>query len=140
MGSNNQSLQSCWTCFSILSTCCFMLSSKIITDSSNRWTLIVIRITFCSSLRKGRFLLFLPTFTKWITISYMNDNKRDSVWGLGNYNKHFSMLMLCSTSVGNFDSPSYRAQVNVTYCMNGVSGRVFLGLHPFFAPKNGWNK
>ena len=23
------------------------------------------------------------------------------------------MLMLCSTSVGNFDSPSYRAQVNI---------------------------
>ena len=23
--------------------------------------------------------------------------------------------------------------------MNGTSGREFLGLHPFFAPKNGWN-
>ena len=23
--------------------------------------------------------------------------------------------------------------------MNGTAGREFLGLHPFFAPKNGWN-
>ncbi len=24
--------------------------------------------------------------------------------------------------------------------MSGTTGRKFLGLHPFFAPKNGWNK
>ena len=39
----------------------------------------------------------------------------------------------------NLYSPSCRAQVCVTFCMNVTAGREFLGLHPFFAPKNGWN-
>ncbi len=39
----------------------------------------------------------------------------------------------------NLYSPSCRAQVCVTFCMNGTAAREFLGLHPFFAPKNGWN-
>ena len=39
----------------------------------------------------------------------------------------------------NLYSPSCRALVCVTFCMNGTAGREFLGLHPFFAPKNGWN-
>ena len=38
--------------FQHLINCCFMLSLKIITDSSNKWTLIVVRLTFCNSLRK----------------------------------------------------------------------------------------
>ena len=40
---------------------------------------------------------------------------------------------------GNLYSPSCRALVCVTFCMNVTAGREFLGLHPFFAPKNGWN-
>ena len=39
----------------------------------------------------------------------------------------------------NLYSPSCRALVCVTFCMNVTAGREFLGLHPFFAPKNGWN-
>ena len=39
----------------------------------------------------------------------------------------------------NLYSPSCRAQVCVTFCMNVTAGREFLGLHPFFASKNGWN-
>ncbi len=48
----------------------------------------------------------------------------------------------------NLYSPSCRARRNavkgervrrVTFCMNGTAAREFLGLHPFFAPKNGWN-
>ena len=39
----------------------------------------------------------------------------------------------------NLYSPSCRALVCVTFCMNVTAGREFLGLHPFFASKNGWN-
>ena len=48
----------------------------------------------------------------------------------------------CETddSVAQSVTATSAKKIQDTYCMNGVSGRVFLGLHPFFAPKNGWNK
>ena len=43
-----------------------------------------------------------------------------------------------SFSFRNFYVPSCRALVCVTFCMNVTAVREFLGLHPFFASKNGW--
>ena len=44
-----------------------------------------------------------PTFVKWITESYTNNNKRGTVRGLGNYNKYKDICIF-----SNFDSPSCR--------------------------------